>query len=784
MNRTADALRWGSAFVLVVAAFLPASAGVDLFPKWDLDPGRQPIPTTSITPAVMLLLSVLPLFSLAGILLADSLEGRRPPVFPLILGGIGSAGVMAHAFRHGPVGIEHLMMGAPWVGGIGAMLASACLAAHARFRVLLRSLVAGFVAALLAKGLLQVLVEHPATIADFVRHKEAILTSRGWTPGSSSALIYERRLTQPEASGWFGLSNVYATFAAATVAGLIVLAVSAWREERMSKRLIAPIAGAIAGLIALWLTSSKGGAGAAAVGLAAAGVYAIVRARSADRSDPGPAGRATGDARARGVDLSRWIGPAVIVGVLALVALRGVLGEALGERSILFRAFYAVGSLRIWLGHPVMGVGPDGFQSAYASAKPAISPETVVSPHSVLLDWVATLGVLGLAWAALLFERSRDLVCASAPAVSLRRVDIRFIGLAVAAVSLIAAAVERDLATPAVAIARVAGLAGWLALAIGLFGVIGRAGGLIGLAAGTALLAHAQIEVTPVWASSAMLFGLWIGSATGLVGRATGPAGSAGVERTGLALAAGAFLIGTGILAAGSGRAVTWERSLFAAEAVFAPIGELRDELAQEDRRSIERLAGRVSVLLGRAVPPRADAIAAAIDTLRGERIEYAAGYLRVAASARPGHVGTRSATGRLLLEQAERLGPERGVAMLESAVVLAMEGRALRPGSVGMWDWLGVTAERAGALAAAWGEAERAAEWRGIAWEAWGEADKLSPYSVRYPVRMMRLAPLVGEDAGAHAAEAMRRDGLARLDPLAGLTDEERAEVEGVAVD
>jgi hypothetical protein len=80
---------------------------------------------------------------------------------------------------------------------------------------------------------------------------------------------------------------------------------------------------------------------------------------------------------------------------------RGLIWTDLGERSLLFRAFYAIGSLRIWGEYPFAGVGPDGFQDAYAAAKIPIATETVQSPHSVIFDWTATLGVFGLAWVGL-----------------------------------------------------------------------------------------------------------------------------------------------------------------------------------------------------------------------------------------------------------------------------------------------------------------------------------------------------------------------------------------------
>ena len=79
------------------------------------------------------------------------------------------------------------------------------------------------------------------------------------------------------------------------------------------------------------------------------------------------------------------------------VAARGLIGESLGERSILFRWFYMRGATGIIADEPVLGVGPAGFQPAYAMHKPAISPEDVTSPHSIFFDYIATLGVFGVA---------------------------------------------------------------------------------------------------------------------------------------------------------------------------------------------------------------------------------------------------------------------------------------------------------------------------------------------------------------------------------------------------
>src|SRR5690606_11618084 len=101
--------------------------------------------------------------------------------------------------------------------------------------------------------------------------------------------------------------------------------------------------------------------------------------------------------------LGGWVAIAAVGSALVAVAARGVAGEKIGELSLLFRWFYLQGSARIIAEHPWLGVGPAGFRDAYLLAKPALSPEEVTSPHSVVFDWMSTLGVLaGGAWAVLL----------------------------------------------------------------------------------------------------------------------------------------------------------------------------------------------------------------------------------------------------------------------------------------------------------------------------------------------------------------------------------------------
>ncbi|MCH2162010.1 MAG: hypothetical protein MK085_09080 [Phycisphaerales bacterium] len=91
----------------------------------------------------------------------------------------------------------------------------------------------------------------------------------------------------------------------------------------------------------------------------------------------------------------------VAFAVLAIVAvlLRGALPvEFMNELSLLFRWHYLVGGAGMFFAEPLIGVGPDGFQDVYPRMRPLMSPESPASAHSAWLDWVASLGVLGLAW--------------------------------------------------------------------------------------------------------------------------------------------------------------------------------------------------------------------------------------------------------------------------------------------------------------------------------------------------------------------------------------------------
>ena len=797
-----SALQWIALGGLLIASLLPASAGADLFPYWDLDPTRNWVPPTGLGPAAMLGLVTLSLLSAGLAMVAESRRGGAISVGQIVLAAIGSLGVVAHTVFDGTLhegagdGIEHAVKAAPWLALVWGAVGVSHLCRDRRVRTVALAVLAGFAVPLLAKGVLQVFVDHPATLAQFDRTKEAVFESKGWLQDSPAALAYERRLSQAEASGWFGLSNVYASFMGAITAGLLAAcASSVSRTRRVSRATLIGLGVAACALAGLLLSKSKGGLGAMGLSLALCAGFAVLR-----RWKP-----------RMGCRLGGFVGPAAIVLVLGAVGVRGLIGTDLAEKSLLFRAFYAVGSLRIWGDAPVFGVGPDGFQDAYAAAKIPIATETVQSPHSVFFDWTATLGVFGLAWVAWLVWRSTRLFDLSldddrgASDGGSRREAVRAIVLMVAAVGLASAFIERELATPAYAATRVLGLAGWIGASIGMTSLVRTsAGAWLAGAAGLAMVAHAQIEVTPVWVNAAPFFGVWFGVAT--VGRTakheTGAPLAAEGSRHGVLSRSGSIAtpvlpsgiavgLGVWIMASVWVPVWRWESGLRSAAFIVRPGAELRtmldEAVATQDRTRLERLTAEVSVMSGRGVPARAAVLDQTIDSIRLGLLEEAAEPLEQAVRVRPGHVSSRIERDRayLMLAAGSQDNARKRV-FLDSAHSIWSDSAVVRPRSVGLWDWRGVKSERLADLTTALGEGDFAAKRLDEAVDAWMRANALSPYAIRPAVRLMDLSVRMGDPlgAGAWAAEAIRREGLTGLDPIAGLTDAERARARSLLAD
>ena len=774
-TRLGAALGWIALLLVAGGALARASVSADPMPYWDSDPLVTLVPKTGLGPTARAVMDIGAFVGCACAVVGALLTGGRIRTRLLVLLGIGGVGVVLHGLvlridpgRSGGWGdLEDLLIG----GGWGAALAGAVGLAHLRGRArrVGLGLCLGFVLMLASKGALQQLVEHPQTIRDYESRRESVLAARGWTPDSPMAQGYERRLNQNDASAWFGLSNVYATFGAIGLVAFGGLGVASARasDRRAALALGVGCAGALAVLL---MSHSKGGLGGALIGL---GVLAVVGARSDGR-------------RWRALLLAG--APAAVLG---LVIARGLIGEALGELSLLFRWHYMQGSAGIILENPLVGVGPSGFKEAYLLARPALGVEEVTSPHNALLDWTSTLGLFGLAWAALGLmlvlacgrgsQRDDDPQIEPGAGSMTARQNLMIVALIGAAVTGLSALIESSMATPEGAVSRAIGLGLWVVASWGVMRALARGerrGVSAALAgAGAALGAHTMIEVTPVWSNSAPL----LGAVLALLGSGEG----VGIQRR----AAPRALIGAGVaLALGSVLASalatvgSWERALERGAAQTRPASEIRERLGRLDvldpSDSFHAIRRDLAALLGESEARSEAQFGAQINllTLRGAEAAFA--ELSVAVEQRPSHRSTRRALGRLALSLGDMHGAlgqaDQQESWLRAAREIGEEGCSLRSSSAGAWSWLGTT------RTAIWTASGERTDLLG-AKDAWLRAHELDPLGLALVLRLMETSRDLGEtvEAARWAREALRLDELKRLDPLRRLTDRQRTRCE-----
>lgn len=751
---------WVGLCVVLAGAFGRAACPAEPFPWWESDPFLFAPPIVGLTPTWALVLNAVIVLGAAVVLAC-------------VRGGIGRAGAVLLSLGMGVVcwhalfDMETVSAGSDLAAGMAALVAVWAGSSLPGARRVVLGVALGFGVLLGAVGAQQMYVEHPRTLEAFERTRGAFFEARGWDPGGPEAAMYEERLSHAEPTGWFGLTNVLATFAGASAVGLMALALGGG-VSRLARLVF--LAGAVAAAWTLMTTVSKGAIGAAALGALVVGVVWSWK--------------------------PVWVGRAVLaaaVCVVLAVALRGVVGDRIGELSLLFRSQYMRGTLSVWAEHPLVGVGPGQFQDAYTRLKPSHAPEEVTSPHSVVFDWVGLLGVGGMAWAGVLaagFGRRADEADELAEAPGTRVLGRMSLGVVGAAVVL-SALVGRAAVAPEAATAFLFGAAGW-ALVAGL--VCGLKGPLRGaaLGAGCVALLHGQLDLSPVWTVSAPAWGVLVGLGVGAVG--VGPAGGAG--GWGRWVGVGALGVTVAVLGAAVPRVAAWEGGLDRAAAWPRMIAAARMDLEVAEGRN-ERMAGaggagvaavaeRVGGWLGRRVPPDPRRVREGLEAVAMGTQETAAEALRDALAARPTHTGTRSALGRVLVTMAMRdLGREDGAAMARGeaawreAVALGEEGVVVRPGDPGAWSWLGAVLEQGATL-----EPGRAGVWLGRAAEAWEEGDRLTPHAPGSAARIAEVLDRAGRagEAAEWAARAIARDDGLETYPRRRLSQGRRERMESIA--
>lgn len=797
--------------------FVRASTGISPFPGWELDPLVFSLPSDGLGPTLQLVLDAVACLGCVLLLVDMTLRGARMHAALWLLGVLGAVGVVLHGgVLEGSIGLESRRIGSAWVTSIVLLLTMLHAARDAHVRRLALGLGLGFALVLLLRGLHQVYVQHPTTMADFNADRARFLAAHGWVEGSPMAKAFVRRLSQPEASGWFGLANVYATFAAwACVAGTMLTCTVLARRRRgdlggSGVDALAASAVFIAGAAGLSLAGAKGGYLATAGGLVALVLFAWL-----NRQRPW-------SATFLGV-----VGVISILGPLALVAARGLVGERIGELSLWFRWFYWQAAGRMFVEHPLVGVGPAGFQSAYLLAKPPISPEDVSSPHAIVMDWVATLGMFGLCWCGLLLACAWRIGRSGVSTRSDERNDesempraLWRAAFGVVAITVIGASfVESGVTTPDLAILRLAGLIAW---AGGTYIVVRMLQAHAGIeraalaGAGLTLLAHAQIDVTASFASSAPLWAMLIGLAASdrdsfsPTSMTTSPARSRKMWTWFACSVAG----GASILAAAWAiPASAWEQRLEDAAATVRPLGVMSERLTRLSRPepahtglpsdSPTAVATDLGQLVRRHVDPTPAAISQAMFDLERTRCAEAARLLNDAFAIDPSDRRPLREASRLFLRlsEVERQAGRHSAA--KNAIIDGLRSTGLvnnTPSGVGLtaqtptlgrakstdWHWLGVAATHAADVAATiGGTPDEVRGYLSLAVQARTRCQDLDPYNLDNAWALARLYERLGDmaQARAWAATSLGLDANMRLDrEVRGLSDEDRVACEALA--
>lgn len=229
----------------------------------------------------------------------------------------------------------------------------------------------------LARGAWQWFQEQPSTVAFFhaAGRDTAFFDDRGWDPTGPQAMSYVRRLEQREMTGWFGLANIFAgvlAVAAAAIAGVP-------RSERRESVSWGFLSAACA--VAVLMNGSKGAIVALCIGMAAVATLRWTRVRP-------------------GVLVAASLGLVAASALASAARALALAGAMPGERSLLFRWHYLQTAWDAWREHPWIGTGPEGFKDASARLRPMDAVEIVQSAHAAFADWMAQLGVAGLAWVA------------------------------------------------------------------------------------------------------------------------------------------------------------------------------------------------------------------------------------------------------------------------------------------------------------------------------------------------------------------------------------------------
>ena len=760
-SRIGTGLLWSGLMCMTLLVFIRAMIEHDAFPSWGSDPFAFSPPVIGLTPKWTLALSlgivVSGIISMLGLILRRDRIGYLPSVCFAI--GLGT--ISYHAINN----FEAVLEGSNLVAIVVVLFVASQANVLPESQRIISAIVLSFSILIVFIGVYEVFVTHPMTMKNYEQHREVFLGARGWRPGSFEALAYERRLYQPEPIAWFGLTNVFASIAGMSAAGLITLAMIAWKQVETRKFAIVYLALALIACAGLVLTGAKGGFGAFVLGLV---LINLVRTRFVRFAD----GR-------------------VIIATCSLVILgvilRGVIGERLSELSLLFRSQYMVGSMRMFFEHPILGVGPGAFQDHYALLKPALCPEDVASAHSLPFDLIAVLGLGGIALTILFcsiitrIKPNIEIQDSNAHSIN-HRLSVQLALLLIAIASVVSIRVGSPVMDISLLSVQTIASVGWgfgaLFILNSKISTQSLRWAMMGSAAVLAM--HSMIEVSAVWMVSGMLVALVIGSS------ATKQSTSRSRIPLLISLAA---MVGMGvILAMQLPQMNRWQSELELGAGPAREIAMIRSkiddlEFSTDSFVLKEEISRDLELLTGQRVGNSIDQMISTLNQAELGARNQASIHLMNAVELRPTHTPTRIAASEQLLWQASVLGSmdqsEPAQALWDRAVALLEDGVWDASGSSGLLWLSSVLQSRAGQFPL---DPDRAT-WLDEAKRSLNEALARSPHNPHLALRLMDISLALSDESASieWANQAIKLHELTRLDPLRGLSETDLIRVRDV---
>ncbi|MBL8762397.1 MAG: hypothetical protein JNL50_13960, partial [Phycisphaerae bacterium] len=215
-----DKPKLGATGVLLACILARCVVSLDPFPFWSGDPTLLATPQTSLGPTGQIILDAVSLLAAALVLW----RSHGLSIWSPLLLVVGSIAALAHAFVIDQGSLDNVRVGVSWCASFSAGIAGLAIARDRACRALSWGVLLALVVMLACKGALQYFVEHPETVRAYKQHRQQFLESQGWSEGSMMARAFERRLFQNEATGWFGLSNVFASVSAGGAVAMLALA--------------------------------------------------------------------------------------------------------------------------------------------------------------------------------------------------------------------------------------------------------------------------------------------------------------------------------------------------------------------------------------------------------------------------------------------------------------------------------------------------------------------------------------------------------------------------------